>query len=47
MSQVKNDRGAVVNMRSHRIGHYVVVLVNQSGLTDQVTRVIRDSEDLQ
>lgn len=47
MSHVKNHRGGVVDMGSHRVGHYIVVLVNQSRLVDQVTHVIRDSDNLQ
>lgn len=47
MSHVKNHRGGVVDMGSHRVGHYIVVLVNQSRLIDQVTHVIGNSDNLQ
>jgi len=47
MSHVKNHSGGVVDMGSHGVGHYAVVLVNQSRLIDQVTHVIGNSDNLQ
>lgn len=47
LSQIKNHSGSLIDVWSHKISHYIVVLVDQRRLIDKFTGVIRDSDNLQ